>query len=304
MKNFALIGAGGYIAPRHMQAIKETGNELVAALDVHDSVGILDSYFPGAVFFTDATSFKNYIATQQKTNAPVEYLTVCSPNHLHEEHILSGLEMGMDVICEKPVALNTDSINRLIAAEKRSGKKVSTIMQLRLHPSIKALKKRIEENSSSLHHQVSVQYITARGQWYHNSWKGDIEKSGGIATNIGIHLFDLLLWLFGDVKESIVTAYTQEKIAGQLELQNASVDWLLCIDEKELPATAKATGKRVFRSFAINGELVDFSEGANSLHTASYQEILAGRGFSLEITQPSVLLVNRLMEQPASVYTT
>lgn len=301
MKNFALIGAGGYIAPRHLQAIKETGNKLVAALDVHDSVGVLDSYFPDANFFTDEVAFKKYLSSQQASGDPIHYLVICSPNHLHEEHILLGLASGLDVICEKPVALNTPSIDRLMDAEQKTGKSVSTIMQLRLHPSIKALKKRIEGNPLTQQYQVTVNYITARGRWYHNSWKGDSEKSGGIATNIGIHLFDLLLWLFGDVKESIVTGHTAEKITGVLQLQQADVNWMLCIDEKELPSSIRAVDKRVFRSFTINDDMIDFSEGALSLHTASYEQIVEGNGFSLAVTAPSVKLVAAINKQPITV---
>jgi len=297
MKNFAIIGAGGYIAPRHMQAIKETGNNLVAAMDVHDSVGVLDSYFPDAAFFTSIEEFNSFINDRKETANPVDYLTVCSPNHLHEEHILIGLQAGLHVICEKPVALTTESISRLRTAEEILGKKISTIMQLRLHPAIKKLKERLDSKKVSDTYKVDVKYITARGSWYHNSWKGDVKKSGGIATNIGIHLFDLLLWLFGDVKENIVTEYTDEKIAGHLLLKDATVNWMLCIDENELPSTVKESGKRVYRSFTINDEIIDFSEGALSLHTASYQEVLAGRGFSLSVTEPSVQLVSAIKEQ-------
>ena len=297
MKNFAIIGAGGYIAPRHMQAIKETGNNLVAAMDVHDSVGVLDSYFPDAAFFTSIEALKCFINDRKEDGNPVDFLTVCSPNYLHEEHILIGLQAGLNVICEKPVALSAESILRLKAAEENSGKKISTIMQLRLHPAIKKLKESLDSNKVSEPYKVDVKYITARGRWYHNSWKGDVEKSGGIATNIGIHLFDLLLWLFGDVEENIVTEYTDEKIAGQLLLKDATVNWLLCIDENELPSTVKESGKRVYRSFTINDNIIDFSEGTLSLHTASYGEVLAGRGFSLAITEPSVQLVSAITEK-------
>lgn len=298
MKNFILIGAGGYIAPRHMQAIKETGNNLLAAMDVHDSVGILDSYFPDAAFFTSIDQLGVFIDKQIESGIPVDYLTVCSPNHLHEEHILFGLKKRLDVICEKPVALNTASINRLMKAEIETGKTVSTIMQLRLHPAIVELKGSVESIQDENRNKVEVKYITARGSWYHNSWKGDINKSGGIATNIGIHLFDLLLWLFGDVHESIVTGRTKEKITGQLKLQHADVSWMLCIDENELPAEIRKAEKRVFRSFSINDELIDFSEGAMDLHTSSYNEILTGKGFGLQITEPSVKLVEALKNQP------
>ena len=300
MKNFALIGAGGYIAPKHMQAIMETGNNLIAALDKHDSVGVLDNYFPDAFFFTNIEKFKNFIQVTNNTDNPIDYLVVCSPNHLHEEHILIGLNYGVDVICEKPVALSAESIQRLMEAEIETGKKVFTIMQLRLLPVIKALKEKIS-NDADQWYDVQVKYITARGQWYHESWKGDVKRSGGIATNIGIHLFDLLLWFFGEAIESVVTSSTNEKITGELKFENAQVNWLLCIDEKELPAAVQTAGKRVYRSFTINENEIDFSEGTLSLHTASYQEIIEGNGFSLQATEPSVKLVATLKEQPVTV---
>lgn len=289
----------GDIAPKHLQAILETGNRLVAAMDVHDSVGILDSYFPDAAFFTSSALFTKHIAKQNSNGNTIDYLVVCTPNHLHEEHILLGLASGLDVICEKPVVLYPSSVERLQAAEKKSGKKVYTIMQLRLHPAILALQEKIKNNDDGEHYKVDVQYITARGQWYHTSWKGDVERSGGIGTNIGIHLFDLLLWLFGDVKESIVTEQTNKKLAGRLVLENASINWLLCIDEKELPAAIQQADKRVFRSFTINDELVDFSEGALSLHTTSYQAILSGKGFCLSTTAASISLAASIRNQAA-----
>ncbi len=291
MKYFALTGVGGYIAPRHLKAIKETGNRLVAAFDVNDSVGILDSYFPDAVFFTVAEEFEQYLQHLKNSGTPVDYLSVCSPNHVHEEHVLLGFRVGADVICEKPVVLTPESLTLLEKSAIASGKKVSTIMQLRLHPSIVALKERISKEAVSQRYAVDVQYITARGQWYHNSWKGDIGKSGGIATNIGIHLFDMLLWLFGVVKENRVSLHTAEKAAGTLILEKADVNWGLSIDENDLPVSVRNEKKRIFRSLMINNEEIDFSEGLMTLHTASYEAILAGNGFSLETTGPSVRLV-------------
>jgi UDP-N-acetyl-2-amino-2-deoxyglucuronate dehydrogenase len=291
LKYFALTGVGGYIAPRHLKAIKETGNRLVAAFDVNDSVGVLDSYFPDAVFFTVAEEFEQYLQQLKNSGTPVDYLSVCSPNHVHEEHVLLGFRVGADVICEKPVVLTPESLTLLEKAAIASGKKVSTIMQLRLHPSIVALKERISKEAVSQRYAVDVQYITARGQWYHNSWKGDIGKSGGIATNIGIHLFDMLLWLFGVVKESRVSLHTAEKAAGTLILEKADVNWELSIDENDLPVSVRNEKKRIFRSLMINNEEIDFSEGLMTLHTASYEAILAGNGFCLETTGPSVQLV-------------
>lgn len=291
MKNFALTGVGGYIAPRHLKAIRETGNRLVAAFDVNDSVGVLDSYFPDAVFFTTVEEFEKYLQQLKNSGNPVDYLSVCSPNHVHEEHVLLGFRVGADVICEKPVVLTPDSLALLKKTAIASGKKVSTIMQLRLHPSIVALKERISKEPVSQRYAVDVQYITARGQWYHNSWKGDINKSGGIATNIGIHLFDMLLWLFGAVKENLVTQHTAEKATGKLELDKADVNWELSIDENDLPVAVRNEQKRIFRSLKINNEEIDFSDGLMALHTASYEAILAGNGFCLETTAPSVRLV-------------
>lgn len=291
MKNFALTGVGGYIAPRHLKAIKETGNRLVAAFDVNDSVGVLDSYFPDAVFFTAEESFEQYLQQLKNSGNPVDYLSVCSPNHVHEEHVLLGFRAGADVICEKPVVLTPESLTRLEKAAIASGKKVSTIMQLRLQPSVVALKERISKEPVSQRYAVDVQYITARGQWYHNSWKGDTSKSGGIATNIGIHLFDMLLWLFGSVKENLVSLHTAEKAAGKLVLEKADVSWQLSIDENDLPVSVRNEQKRIFRSLQIDNEEIDFSEGLMSLHTASYEAILAGNGFCLETTAPSVQLV-------------
>lgn len=291
MKNFALTGVGGYIAPRHLKAIKETGNRLVAAFDVNDSVGVLDSYFPDAVFFTAAEPFEQYLQQLKNSGNPVDYLSVCSPNHVHEEHVLLGFRTGADVICEKPVVLTPESLTLLEKAAIASGKKVSTIMQLRLHPSIVALKERISKEPVSQRYVVDVQYITARGQWYHNSWKGDTSKSGGIATNIGIHLFDMLLWLFGAVKENLVSLHMAEKAAGKLLLEKADVNWELSIDENDLPASVRKDQKRIFRSLRIDNEEIDFSEGLMSLHTASYEAILAGKGFCLGTTAPSVQLV-------------
>lgn len=291
MKNFALTGVGGYIAPRHLKAIKETGNRLVAAFDVNDSVGVLDSYFPDAVFFTAAEPFEQYLQQLKNSGNPVDYLSVCSPNHVHEEHVLLGFRTGADVICEKPVVLTPESLTLLEKAAIASGKKVSTIMQLRLHPSIVALKERISKEPVSQRYVVDVQYITARGQWYHNSWKGDTSKSGGIATNIGIHLFDMLLWLFGAVKENLVSLHMAEKATGKLLLEKADVNWELSIDENDLPASVRKDQKRIFRSLRIDNEEIDFSEGLMSLHTASYEAILAGKGFCLETTGPSVRLV-------------
>lgn len=281
MKRFALIGVAGYIAPKHLQAIKETGHELVAAMDLHDSVGVLDRYFPEAEFFTNEESLEKHLLWLREEGNPVDYLVVCSPNHLHEAHILLGFACGCDVICEKPVALDTAAVDRLKAAEQQSGKKVYTIMQLRLHPAIAALKQQIDNDPADKKYNVQLQYITPRGKWYHHSWKGDIQKSGGILINIGIHLFDLLHWLFGPVVKSDLLKDTATEASGELQLARADVQWLLCIDKTLLPIASLQKGHHAYRQLLLDGRPVDFSALGNELHVASYREIIAGRGFGL-----------------------
>ena len=292
MKNFALIGAGGYIAPRHMKAIKDTGNNLLAALDKHDSVGILDSYFPESDFFTEFERFDRHLEKLKRQGIQTDYLTVCSPNYLHDAHIRFGLRVGADVICEKPLVLNPWNVDALMEIEKETGKKINTILQLRLHPAIIALRDKIQHESKSKKHEVDLRYITSRGHWYHISWKGDIEKSGGIATNIGIHFFDMLIWIFGDVKNNIVHQHTTDVASGILQLEKADVNWFLSIDAKTLPDECKQSGKRTFRSLTINGEQFEFSEGFTELHTRSYEEILKGNGFPISETRRSIELVH------------
>lgn len=274
MKNFALIGAAGYIAPRHMKAIKDTGNNLIAALDKHDSVGILDSYFPDADFFTEFERFDRHLEKLKRTGKKIDYLVVCSPNYLHDAHIRFGLRLGADVICEKPVALNPWNVETLMEMEKETGRNVYSILQLRLHPAVKTLKKKIHEGPADKVYQVKLHYITARGKWYQYSWKGDVQKSGGIATNIGIHFFDLLLWLFGDVKENSVQQHTATTASGFLLLEKARVNWLLSIDAARLPQEAKASGKRSYRLLEIDNEPIDFSDGMEELYFRSYEEIM------------------------------
>ena len=292
MKNFALIGAGGYVAPRHIQAIKETGNKLIAALDINDSVGILDEYFPGADFFTSFERFERHREKRKRQNDKVDYVTVCSPNHLHDAHVRFGLRLGADVICEKPVVLNPWNVDALIEAEKETGKKVFTILQLRLHPGAKALKEKIADSSPNKRYKINLQYITARGNWYHTSWKGDIEKSGGIATNIGVHFFDLLMWIFGDVKNSKVVLHSDVAATGELELERADVNWMLSIEESALPTKTRAAGKQTYRVLMIDDDIFDFSEGFADLHTQSYAAILSGNGFPLSETRKVIELVH------------
>ena len=294
MKNFAIIGAGGYIAPRHMKAIKDTGNILIAALDKHDSVGIMDSYFPEADFFTEFERFDRHLEKLKRQGNKTDFVSVCSPNYLHDAHIRFGLRIGAHVICEKPVVLNPWNIEALMEIEKETGGEVFTILQLRLHPAIIALKDKIANAPAGKKHTVNLQYITSRGHWYHTSWKGDMEKSGGIATNIGVHFFDMLLWVFGAVKENKVTEHTAQTAAGQLELERANVNWMLSIDANTLPEEAKTAGKRTYRTLTIDGEGFEFSDGFTELHTKSYDEILKGNGFRISETLKAIELVHTI----------
>lgn len=292
MKNFVLVGAGGYIAPRHMKAIKDTGNNLLAALDKHDSVGVLDSYFPDADFFTEFERFDRHIEKLKRQGIHTDYVGVCSPNYLHDAHIRFGLRIGADVICEKPIVLNPWNIDALMEIEKETGRNVYTILQLRLHPAIIALKEKISKDNGNKKYLVDLNYITSRGHWYHASWKGDIQKSGGIATNIGIHFFDMLLWIFGDVMENIVYMHNSDTAAGKLDLEKAVVNWKLSINAGELPEEAKKAGKRTYRSLTIDGEQFEFSDGFTELHTKSYEQILTGNGFPLIETLKAVQLAH------------
>ncbi len=294
MKRFALIGAAGYVAPRHMQAIKDTGNTLVAALDKHDSVGILDTYFPEADFFTEFERFDRHLDKLKRQGSGIDYLSVCSPNYLHDAHIRFGLRSGADVICEKPVVLNPWNVDALLETERETGRKVFTILQLRLHPAAVALKQKIAAAGPGRHYQVNMEYITPRGKWYQHSWKGDIEKSGGIVANIGIHFFDLLLWLFGDVKEIGVSSYDTTVVAGRLELEKATVNWKLSIDAGDMPVNLRAEGSKSLRRMIINDEQVDFTDGFTELHKKNYEVILQDRGFGLEDSRSAIQLVYRV----------
>ena len=294
MKNFALIGAGGYIAPRHMKAIKDTGNNLLAALDKHDSVGILDSYFPDTDFFTEFERFDRHLEKLKRQGIKTDYVSVCSPNYLHDAHIRFGLRIGADVICEKPIVLNPWNIDALLEIEKETGKNIYTILQLRLHPAIIALKEKIAAAPSDKKYNINLQYITSRGHWYHTSWKGEVSKSGGIATNIGVHFFDMPMWIFGAVKENNVMQHAAETASGNLVLEKATVNWMLSIDANTLPAEAKAAGKRTFRKLTIDDEAFEFSDGFTELHTKSYEEIIAGRGFAMSETKAAIQLVHEI----------
>lgn len=288
MKNFALIGAAGYIAPRHLKAIRDTGNNLIAALDPSDSVGILDSYFPHADFFVEFERFDRHIEKLLRQGTKVDYVTVCSPNYLHDSHIRFGLRHGADVICEKPLVLNPWNVDALAEIEADTGHRIYTILQLRLHPKVIALREMVERSDPSKVFDVDLKYITSRGNWYHFSWKGDINKSGGIATNIGVHFFDMLIWVFGDIRENIVKFHSKKSAAGTLRLERANVEWHLSIDENDLPDEAREKGQRTYRSTLIDGESFEFSDGFTDLHTTCYEKILAGDGFGLDDSKKAI----------------
>lgn len=294
MKNFALIGAAGYIAPRHMQAIKAVGGNLVAALDKHDSVGVLDSYFPDCDFFTEFERFDRHLDKLKRKGIKIDYVSICSPNYLHDSHIRFALRHGADAICEKPLVLNPWNIDALAEIEKETGRKIYTILQLRLHPSIIALREKILKGPKNKVYDVELTYITSRGHWYHHSWKGDVSKSGGIATNIGIHFFDMLIWVFGEAKESDVVELKDSKASGQLKLDRANVSWKLSVDYEDIPDKLKQEGKRTYRSLKLEGEEVEFSDGFGDLHGESYTKILQGDGFGIADAIASIKLVKGL----------
>lgn len=297
MKKFALIGAAGYIAPRHMKAIKDTGNDLVTAFDPYDGVGIMDSHFPNADFFTEFERFDRHIDKLRRQGNPIDYVSICSPNYLHDAHIRFGLKSGCDVICEKPLVLNPWNIDSLVEIEKETGKKIYTILQLRLHPSIIALREKVKNSPKEKVFNVDLKYITSRGKWYHRSWKGEIQKSGGIATNIGVHFFDMLTWIFGDVKENNVIRHTDDLAEGHLVLEKAKVNWFLSIDYDQIPEDVKIQGKRTFRTLNMEGEEIEFSDGFTELHTHSYQNILDGFGFGVTETKKAIEIVSAIRGQ-------
>jgi UDP-N-acetyl-2-amino-2-deoxyglucuronate dehydrogenase len=295
-KNFAIIGVGGYVAPRHLKAIKDTGNNLVAAVDPSDSVGVLDGYFDDVRFFVEFERFDRHIEKLRRSQNgnPVEYVSICSPNYLHDAHVRFALRVNADAICEKPLVLNPWNIDALAELEKESGRRIYTVLQLRVHPSLIALREKLLKDKSGRKHDVCLTYITSRGRWYLVSWKGQMERSGGLATNIGIHFFDLLIWLFGSVEQSEVHVSDQTRVGGYLELERARVTWYLSIDRDDLPEVAVKAGKPTYRSITIDGEEVEFSGGFTDLHTVVYQDILNGGGFGLEHARPSVELVHQI----------
>ncbi|GAB3279282.1 Gfo/Idh/MocA family oxidoreductase [Larkinella harenae] len=294
MKKFALIGAAGYIAPRHLRAIKDTGNQLVTAFDKFDAVGVMDSFFPDADFFTEFERFDRHVDKIRRDGDSIDYLAICSPNYLHDAHIRFGLRNGADVICEKPLVLNPWNIEGLAEMEQETGKRVNNILQLRLHPSLIRLKERVDQGPVGKIYDLDLAYITCRGKWYNISWKGDPAKSGGIATNIGVHFFDMLTWIFGTVKQNIVHVREENTAAGYLELERARVRWFLSTEYGSLPEPIKLANRRTYRSLQIEGEEIEFSDGFTDLHTKSYEKILEGDGFGLGEAYPSIDIVHHI----------
>jgi UDP-N-acetyl-2-amino-2-deoxyglucuronate dehydrogenase len=298
MKNFALIGAAGFVAPRHMKAIRDTGNKLVAAYDPYDGVGVIDSYSPDTKFFVEFERFDRYLEKlKYDQGLAIDYMSITSPNYLHDAHIRVALRRGAHAICEKPLVLNPWNIEPLERVALDTGKKIYTILQLRLHPVIIALKEKIAASPSDKVYDIDLTYITSRGNWYYTSWKGDISKSGGIATNIGIHFFDMLTWIFGEVKENTVNIHTHDRASGVLLLEKARVRWFLSINSETLPQEVKEKGKTTFRSITVEGEEIEFSEGFTDLHTRSYEEILEGNGFEIGEARRSIEIVYDIRNQ-------
>ncbi len=289
------MGAAGYIAPRHLKAIKDTNNNLIAALDKFDSVGVMDSYFPNADFFVEFERFDRHIEKLRRNkNINLDYVSICTPNYLHDSHIRMALRSGANAICEKPIVLNPWNIDALEAIEKESAARINTILQLRLHESIIALKNKVAVEKRDGKYDIDLTYITSRGKWYDISWKGDESKSGGIATNIGVHFYDMLSWVFGNVQENIVHLREKNKASGYLEFENARVRWFLSIDENDLPAHIKQKGQRTYRSIDISGEELEFSKGFTELHTDSYKKIILGKGFGLQEVRTSIEIVHEI----------
>ncbi len=300
--NFALIGAAGYIAPRHMKAIKDTGNQLVCALDPYDGVGIIDSYFPYADFFIEPERFDRHLdklrrmalSKKRIDDRKVDFVSICSPNYMHDSHIRLALRNDAHAICEKPIVLNPWNLDALNEIEKETGKKVYTILQLRLHPSIRALREQVQMGPKNKIYDLDLTYITSRGNWYSRSWKGDVSKSGGIATNIGVHFFDMLTWVFGKARENIVHVLSEQKAGGLLKLEHADIRWFLSIDYNDIPEHVRATGKRTYRSLLMGNQEIEFSDGFTDLHTEMYREIIAGRGFGLMDAKQSINIVYQI----------
>jgi len=295
--NYALIGAAGYIAPRHMKAIQETGGDLSVAYDINDSVGIIDSYFPDAAFYTEFERFSDHVAGKRENGRAIDYVGICSPNYLHKSHMAFALRAGADAICEKPLVLKPSDIDDLEALEADTGQRINTILQLRLHPAIIALRDKIDRGPRDKVYDVDLGYFTSRGAWYHASWKSEEPKSGGIATNIGVHFYDMLSFVFGPIKENIVHHRASDAAAGYLEFQQARVRWVLSINRDHLPGHTPA-GQSTHRSITVEGEEIEFSGGFTDLHTASYQNVLEGNGYGLDAVRPSIEVVNHIRTAP------
>lgn len=303
-KNFAIMGVGGYIAPRHLEAIKATNNNLIAALDKFDSVGVIDSYFPEAHFFTEFERFDRHIEKlKRKKNILLDYVSICTPNYLHDAHIRMSLRQGANAICEKPIVINPWNVDQLIEIEKETDSKVYSILQLRIHESIIALKKKIDQGPKDKIYDVDLTYLTSRGNWYQASWKGDVSKSGGIATNIGVHFYDMLSWVFGEIKQNKVHLLSNDTGSGYLEFEKARVRWFLSIDYNNIPEAVKQQGKRTYRSITVNNEEIEFSGGFTDLHTKSYQAILKGEGYGLKDSRQSIQIVHDIRNAPISALT-
>ncbi len=300
-KNFAVIGVGGYIAPRHLRAIRDTGNRLVAAVDPKDSVGLLDQYSFDVKFFTEIERFDRHLEKLRRgpEQERVQYVSICSPNYLHDAHCRLALRVGADAICEKPLVINPWNFDALQELEEETHHRISTILQLRVHPELIKLRQSLQKEGGQ--HDVILTYITSRGPWYHVSWKGQQDKSGGVATNIGVHFFDLLLWLFGSVGGIKVYHSDDERMSGFIELERARVRWFLSVDTQDLPSQAKANGKTTYRSITVDGHEVEFSEGFTDLHTRVYEETLAGRGFGIAEARPSIELTHAIRTAPVSL---
>lgn len=300
--NFAIIGVGGYIAPRHLKAIRDTGNNLIAAADPKDSVGILDQFGYDVSFFTEIERFDRHLEKLRRgpEEDRVHYISVCSPNYLHDAHCRLAMRVGADVICEKPLVINPWNLDSLEEIEAETGRKVNTVLQLRVHPELLKLKQALQDDARGRQHEVVLTYITSRGIWYHVSWKGQQEKSGGVATNIGVHFFDLLLWLFGPAAEVRLYHADEKRMSGFIELEHARVRWFLSVDVNDLPEAALASGKKTFRSITVDGREIEFSEGFTDLHTRVYEETLAGKGFRIPDARPSIELTHRIRMSPLS----
>ena len=301
-KNFAVIGVGGYVAPRHLKAIRDTGNRLVAAVDLKDSVGLLDQFSYDVRFFTEIERFDRHLEKLRRgpEESRIQYISICSPNYLHDAHCRLAMRVGADVICEKPLVINPWNLDALQEIETETGCRINTILQLRVHPELLKLKARLDQESSDTRHDVILSYITSRGNWYHVSWKGQMDKSGGVATNIGIHFFDLLLWLFGPAREIKVYRSDPLRMSGLIELEKARVHWFLSVDHADLPVSARQANRSTYRSITVDGQEVEFSEGFTDLHTRVYEETLAGRGFGIENARPSIELTYRIRQAEIS----